>query len=343
MIEIGPHGTVHNFIGGNMATMTSTDDPLFFVHHGNVDRWLAMWSDMWNHDQLSPSELRENVHYAVPTAREQERIQVQAGQIVTGRVASGIDDCMTFTSNPTGLFTDPANASNCATPRRMVHIGNSPSAPGFEGMYYRYETPDSLVNVINTNYPEFRNNWHWFPLYSVKKRDITETNDVNSNSAENGILSDSDNSEHVIAKRAISAGSPLGNFSCKSSNVLYQLVQADFTTTPAQRLRAVEFRECQLYGQKRFTSREWITAHGLDPDHLDFPYPVPICQSVSSVEALLGVSPGDQQGSNYVAYSTGLIAGLAVLIVILIIIAAVFGILLFQENKKINISSASIL
>jgi tyrosinase len=41
-IESRPHGPVHNLIGGVMATMRSPTDPIFFMHHGNIDRlWLA--------------------------------------------------------------------------------------------------------------------------------------------------------------------------------------------------------------------------------------------------------------------------------------------------------------
>lgn len=42
LIESRPHGPVHNLIGGVMATMRSPTDPIFFLHHGNIDRlWLA--------------------------------------------------------------------------------------------------------------------------------------------------------------------------------------------------------------------------------------------------------------------------------------------------------------
>jgi hypothetical protein len=37
------HGNVHNAIGGDMATAHSPTDPLFFLHHANVDRLWAQW------------------------------------------------------------------------------------------------------------------------------------------------------------------------------------------------------------------------------------------------------------------------------------------------------------
>lgn len=36
--ELGPHTLVHGIIGGHMETNWSPADPLFFLHHSNVDR-----------------------------------------------------------------------------------------------------------------------------------------------------------------------------------------------------------------------------------------------------------------------------------------------------------------
>merc|ERR1712179_110435 len=43
-LENGPglHGTIHGIVGGDMATMGSSNDPLFYVHHANVDK---IWHD----------------------------------------------------------------------------------------------------------------------------------------------------------------------------------------------------------------------------------------------------------------------------------------------------------
>lgn len=41
-IESAPHNPVHNLIGGIMASMESPTDPIFYLHHANIDRlWLA--------------------------------------------------------------------------------------------------------------------------------------------------------------------------------------------------------------------------------------------------------------------------------------------------------------
>ena len=48
MLEATPHNTVHNTIAGDMATMLSPRDPIFFLHHANIDRiWASSKSAGW--------------------------------------------------------------------------------------------------------------------------------------------------------------------------------------------------------------------------------------------------------------------------------------------------------
>jgi tyrosinase len=42
--ESAPHNPVHNLIGGWMADMQSPTDPIFYLHHANVDRLWDAWS-----------------------------------------------------------------------------------------------------------------------------------------------------------------------------------------------------------------------------------------------------------------------------------------------------------
>jgi hypothetical protein len=43
-LEFGPHGVVHTTIGGDMGDMGSPLDPIFFLHHCNIDRLWAWWN-----------------------------------------------------------------------------------------------------------------------------------------------------------------------------------------------------------------------------------------------------------------------------------------------------------
>ncbi len=41
------HNGVHEYVGGNMRLGTSPDDPVFFLHHANVDRLWCKWQVQW--------------------------------------------------------------------------------------------------------------------------------------------------------------------------------------------------------------------------------------------------------------------------------------------------------
>ncbi len=43
-LEGTPHGTIHNYVGGDMSDFTTAGrDPIFFAHHGNLDRLWETW------------------------------------------------------------------------------------------------------------------------------------------------------------------------------------------------------------------------------------------------------------------------------------------------------------
>ncbi len=50
-LEATPHNHIHGFIGGNMSSMLSPLDPIFWLHHANVDRLWTEW------ERLSPGRM----------------------------------------------------------------------------------------------------------------------------------------------------------------------------------------------------------------------------------------------------------------------------------------------
>lgn len=46
-LEATPHNNVHNWVGGDMENYLSPLDPLFFVHHGNIDRLWVVWNQKY--------------------------------------------------------------------------------------------------------------------------------------------------------------------------------------------------------------------------------------------------------------------------------------------------------
>ncbi|KAG5760857.1 hypothetical protein H9Q72_011036 [Fusarium xylarioides] len=42
-LENGPHGAIHQAVGGDLIPSTSPNDPLFMLHHAQIDRLWWMW------------------------------------------------------------------------------------------------------------------------------------------------------------------------------------------------------------------------------------------------------------------------------------------------------------
>jgi tyrosinase len=45
-MEVNLHNLVHRYIGGTMGAMTSPNDPVFWLHHCNIDRLWAEWQQL---------------------------------------------------------------------------------------------------------------------------------------------------------------------------------------------------------------------------------------------------------------------------------------------------------
>ncbi|KAK8093302.1 uncharacterized protein PG998_014183 [Apiospora kogelbergensis] len=52
-LEGGPHGAIHSAVGGDMSPATSPNDPIFFLHHAQIDRLWTLW-------QMEKPETRTN-------------------------------------------------------------------------------------------------------------------------------------------------------------------------------------------------------------------------------------------------------------------------------------------
>ena len=55
-LEVAVHGGVHNAVGGTMSGGRSPADPLFFLHHANIDRLWSVWQAA--HLGLGPANMK---------------------------------------------------------------------------------------------------------------------------------------------------------------------------------------------------------------------------------------------------------------------------------------------
>lgn len=60
-LERGPHGVVHNVVGGTMADADSPKDPIFWLHHAMVDKIWADWQRAHPAAAFDPANLTEKM------------------------------------------------------------------------------------------------------------------------------------------------------------------------------------------------------------------------------------------------------------------------------------------
>lgn len=66
-LEGVPHGPIHNYVGGDMADfVTAGRDPIFFAHHGNLDRLWEIWRQDPAKKATEPSLSHAFTHHSFP-------------------------------------------------------------------------------------------------------------------------------------------------------------------------------------------------------------------------------------------------------------------------------------
>jgi len=163
-LETTIHGTIHMFCGFTMSVMISPDDPLFFLHHCNVDRLYHLWIDCQGYENITSSSITSNQYAANPKSKDNP--------------VSGLPD-YTFTSTSEMPYYWDKSVSTVYTKKnnkwpspKDVWSTGFPNAPGYDGMYYRYGT-DQLVRGFGKSCPN--KNWTLVDVGYVpttsKKRD----------------------------------------------------------------------------------------------------------------------------------------------------------------------------
>lgn len=116
-LEINLHNLVHRYIGGTMGMMTSPNDPVFWLHHCNIDRLWAEW------EQLHPKD----AHYLPASGAP---------------VGQNLYDNLIFSAAP------PAPFPGTATPASV--IDNVPLGYTYDSMVVSvpHHIPLSMVKIL---------------------------------------------------------------------------------------------------------------------------------------------------------------------------------------------------
>jgi len=155
----------HMCIGLSMACMSSPDDPLFFLHHSNLDRLYHLWADCHEYENIPSASLTPNQYSAQNPSAPGGAV---ARDPYAGTVYNvGMDSPVPFyLGYPSVSLVIPV--SKFPTPRELWGLGTA-GQPGYDGICYRYG-PDELVASFGSS---CTNNiqWTWVNQGS-KKRDV---------------------------------------------------------------------------------------------------------------------------------------------------------------------------
>jgi hypothetical protein len=165
-LEATIHGTVHMFCGFSMSRMISPDDPLFFLHHCNIDRLYHIWIDCQGYENIPSSSITSAQYAPNPISKDNPDSNLPDYTFSSTSEMPyywGESATIIFPKNSNGKWPSPKD----------VWSTGFPGAPGFDGMYYRYG-PDQLVRGFGKTCPDTK--WTLVdPGYvSTKKRERDE-------------------------------------------------------------------------------------------------------------------------------------------------------------------------
>jgi len=182
-IEATPHSTPHIWMGFQMETMSSVDDPLFMLHHSNVDRLYALWQDCWDYELIPSSQLTTKQYQALNPISSGSATKTDpfSGQVYD----VGIDTHMDYwwiTSSSRGVLTKQDTVifpqAEWPRPRDMHFMGNA-TQTGFGGMYYVY-SDDNIVSLIQqlattgSSFCPLNTKWRLVNVSPSSKRSISD-------------------------------------------------------------------------------------------------------------------------------------------------------------------------
>jgi hypothetical protein len=141
------HNAIHKFIGFSMTkTETAGDDPIFWMHHCNVDRFLALWQNCHRYDILDPMvDLKPDIHFH---GTMKVGVTQTLDTIIELKAESTRNKFLTLDFKPTS--------------RDAWFMGDE-TKTGWQGMYYRYGYDNLASNPISSACPTVKSGsgWSW--------------------------------------------------------------------------------------------------------------------------------------------------------------------------------------
>jgi len=155
-INAQAHMGMHTFIAFSMGTQKSPDEPLFFLHHCNVDRYFHMWASCNGYDMRPPYNLGANQFTSVNPTTTSASDCVKVNDV---EVVFTLDMKITYNldSSKAPIFL-PAVLN--PSPRDLWSMGE-PDNLGWQGLHVRYED-DRLPFSPMAAVCKASKGWSWF-------------------------------------------------------------------------------------------------------------------------------------------------------------------------------------
>eukprot|EP01060_Flectonema_neradi_P040883 TRINITY_DN947_c0_g1_i2.p1 TRINITY_DN947_c0_g1~~TRINITY_DN947_c0_g1_i2.p1 ORF type:complete len:528 (+),score=124.59 TRINITY_DN947_c0_g1_i2:60-1586(+) len=236
-LEGAPHAAPHVYTGGQMGTYESPEDPLFMIHHCNVDRVWALWQDYYGYDEIPKTDLG-SLHYS----------------------ASGPSDLMSSLSYSSVLPMQTSEGTlmsyftSAWTIRDMMHITDM---PGDDNSYVYGD--DNLAGIIST--PA---NGEWNYVTPVVSQPVVVCPEPASRSV--AVQSSGATTDDVTTEPRCSFDNSLLRTLCAAK------VAAEPAISNYDLFNYLALLECDIVG-KPAASPEWISMMVKSDDMLEFQTP----------------------------------------------------------------------
>lgn len=140
-LESQPHNVVHDAIGGNTGWMGDVDcaarDPIFWLHHSNIDRLWQVWLNQGNRENPLGADNWKNHSFTFFDAQGTEvtmtgcqilNMATQLGYEYDGVPVNNVQLCPTEAPEAAPAEVPPASAAETlvAPPAKEVRLGNAP-------------------------------------------------------------------------------------------------------------------------------------------------------------------------------------------------------------------------
>jgi tyrosinase len=162
------HSCIHLFLGFSMKTQASPDEPLFFLHHCNVDRLFHLWADCYEYDKVSGDALGPDQYSEINPTPGGTQVKDPSGTAPLRILPETVIPFYWGNSDSKILVKN-----DWPTVKQMWTMGTS-TVRGWNDLYVRYG-PDKLAQALSTSCTKTKGTWSWVNYSATKSISVPST------------------------------------------------------------------------------------------------------------------------------------------------------------------------